>query len=47
MCKREYAREGLAGGGGFGVMRLSSGSLGVGKALDGELAQLVRQAGPN
>ncbi len=26
-------------------MRVSAGSLGVGKALDGELAQLVRRAG--
>ncbi len=31
--------------GGSGVMRLSSCSHGVGKALDGELAQLVPQAG--
>ena len=37
--------EGLVGGGGSGVMRLSSCSHGVGKALDGELAQLVPQAG--
>ena len=36
--------EGLTGGGGSGVMRLSSCSHGVGKALDGELAQLVPQA---
>ena len=31
--------------GGCGVMRLSAGSHGVGKALDAELAQLVPQAG--
>ena len=31
--------------GGYGVMRLPAGSHGVGKALDGELAQLVPQAG--
>lgn len=29
---------------GAGSMRVSAGSHGVGKALDGELAQLVRQA---
>ena len=39
------AAGGLAGGGGSGVMRLSSCSHGVGKALDGELAQLVPHAG--
>ena len=45
MWNSEYVRGGLAGGGGSGVMRLSSCSHGVGKALDGELAQLVPQAG--
>ena len=45
MSNSECVWGGLAGGGGSGVMRLSSCSHGVWKALDGELAQLVPQAG--
>ena len=45
MCNSEYARGGLAGGGGSGVMRLSSCSHGVGKALDVELLDLHHRSG--